>query len=43
MNQLFDSIRRRLYTLADDTNLLPGHGPTTTVGAEKRSNPFVRA
>lgn len=35
------SIRTRLYTLPDGTVLLPGHGPPTTVGDEKRSNPFV--
>ena len=34
-------IRRDLYTLPDDTKIYPGHGPTTTVGEEKRSNPFV--
>ncbi|MEK6701235.1 MAG: MBL fold metallo-hydrolase [Planctomycetota bacterium] len=37
------SIRTRLYTLPDDTIVYPGHGPTTTIGREKRSNPFVRA
>jgi hydroxyacylglutathione hydrolase len=35
-------IRSKLYTLPDDTLVLPGHGPTTTVGREKRTNPFVR-
>jgi glyoxylase-like metal-dependent hydrolase (beta-lactamase superfamily II) len=40
---LFRSIQERLYTLPDDTRVLPGHGPETTIGAEKRSNPFVRA
>lgn len=39
---LAQSIRTRLYTLPDDTVLLPGHGPRTTIGAEKRYNPFVR-
>jgi len=29
--------------LPDETILLPGHGPATTVGEEKRSNPFVGA
>jgi len=37
------SIREQLYTLPDDTLALPGHGPTTTIGDEKTSNPFVRA
>jgi len=36
-------IRSRLYTLPDDTLVLPGHGPTTTIGREKRENPFVAA
>lgn len=40
---LADSIRSKLYTLPDDTLLLPGHGPSTTVGEEKRHNPFVPA
>jgi glyoxylase-like metal-dependent hydrolase (beta-lactamase superfamily II) len=37
------SIRKRLYTLPDETTVYPGHGPKTTVGREKRSNPYVRA
>lgn len=40
---LLESIRSRLYTLPDETVVLPGHGPSTTIGREKRSNPFVRA
>lgn len=40
---LRSSIRRRIYTLPADVRVLPGHGPTTTVGAEMRSNPFVAA
>jgi glyoxylase-like metal-dependent hydrolase (beta-lactamase superfamily II) len=40
--QLADGIRRRLYDLPDDTLVLPGHGPETTTGEEKASNPFVR-
>jgi hydroxyacylglutathione hydrolase len=40
--QLFASIKRRLYTLPDETVVLPGHGPKTTIGNEKRTNPFVR-
>jgi predicted dehydrogenase len=34
-------IRSRLYTLPDGTLVLPGHGPSTTVGHERRHNPFV--
>jgi hydroxyacylglutathione hydrolase len=37
------SIRTRLYSLPDETVALPGHGPETLIGREKRSNPFVRA
>ena len=40
---LAKSIREQLYTLPDETIVLPGHGPTTTIGREKISNPFVRA
>jgi glyoxylase-like metal-dependent hydrolase (beta-lactamase superfamily II) len=43
MDQLASGIREKLYTLADDTVVYPGHGPVTTVGHEKRSNPFVPA
>ncbi|HPF60484.1 MAG: MBL fold metallo-hydrolase [Gemmatimonadetes bacterium] len=39
---LLESIRRELLTLPDETRVLPGHGPETTVGAERRSNPFLR-
>ncbi len=37
------SIRERLYTRDLDTVVIPGHGPTTTLGDEARANPFVRA
>ena len=36
------SIRSQLYTLPDDTRVITGHGPETTIGREKASNPFVR-
>ncbi|HEX9580599.1 MAG TPA: MBL fold metallo-hydrolase [Gemmatimonadales bacterium] len=38
---LLHSIRTRLLTLPDDTVLYPGHGPETTVGRERASNPFL--
>jgi glyoxylase-like metal-dependent hydrolase (beta-lactamase superfamily II) len=38
---LIEGIRSRLFTLPDDTMLLSGHGPATTVGREKQFNPFV--
>lgn len=40
--QLAAGIRKHLYSLPNDTMVLPGHGPETTVGREKRSNPFVK-
>jgi glyoxylase-like metal-dependent hydrolase (beta-lactamase superfamily II) len=39
--QLFSGIRKKLFSLPDRTLIFPGHGPWTTVGAERRSNPFV--
>ncbi|MDZ4658800.1 MAG: MBL fold metallo-hydrolase [Bythopirellula sp.] len=35
------SIHEKLFVLPDETIVLPGHGPQTTVGEEKRTNPFV--
>jgi hydroxyacylglutathione hydrolase len=40
--QIIDSIESRLLQLPEDTKVLPGHGPGTTIAAEKRSNPFLR-
>jgi glyoxylase-like metal-dependent hydrolase (beta-lactamase superfamily II) len=39
--QLVLGIRSKLFTLPDETILLPGHGEPTTVGEEKRGNPFA--
>jgi hydroxyacylglutathione hydrolase len=39
--QLLSGIRAKLFSLPDGTLILPGHGPPTTVGAERRSNPYV--
>jgi len=38
---LIASIRGRLWPLGDDVTFLPGHGPVSTFGEERRSNPFV--
>ncbi len=39
--QLIDSIKSKLMSLPDDTIVYPGHGPPTTIGEEKRGNPFL--
>lgn len=41
MEQLTAGIRSRVFDLPDDTALLPGHGSATTVGIEKRTNPYL--
>lgn len=41
--QLMESIRREILPLDDEVVILSGHGPETSVGAERRSNPFVLA
>ena len=39
--QLLDAIRERLWPMGDDTVFIPGHGPESTLGHERKSNPFV--
>jgi glyoxylase-like metal-dependent hydrolase (beta-lactamase superfamily II) len=41
MQTLVDSIRRELWSLDDDYEFIAGHGPNSTIGYEKRTNPFV--
>lgn len=41
METLQKGIRAKLYPLPDDTIVYPGHGPVTTIGNEKKTNPFV--
>jgi hydroxyacylglutathione hydrolase len=36
------SIKQKLYTLPEHVRVYPGHGPDTTIGRERRSNPYVR-
>jgi len=38
---LFRGIKSKLFPLGDDIVVLPGHGPSTTIGRERRTNPFV--
>jgi glyoxylase-like metal-dependent hydrolase (beta-lactamase superfamily II) len=39
---LLRMIREKVYPFGDDCLILPGHGPETTVGLERRSNPFLQ-
>ena len=41
--QLIDSIETRLMHLPDQTKVIPGHGPATTIGLERERNPFLHA
>jgi len=41
-DQIIDSIESRLLQLPEETKVLPGHGPATTIAAEHKSNPFLR-
>jgi glyoxylase-like metal-dependent hydrolase (beta-lactamase superfamily II) len=40
-NTLIASIRERLWPMGDETVFIPGHGPESSFGAERRSNPYV--
>jgi len=39
--EIIESIRRKLLTLPDEVVVVPGHGPLTTIGAERATNPFL--
>jgi glyoxylase-like metal-dependent hydrolase (beta-lactamase superfamily II) len=41
-DQIIASLRTRLLALPDETRVLPGHGPGTTIGEERRLNPFLK-
>jgi glyoxylase-like metal-dependent hydrolase (beta-lactamase superfamily II) len=40
--QIIHSIQARLLILPDETKVVPGHGPATTIGTERRTNPFLK-
>ena len=42
-SELLDSIKKKLLHLADDTVIYPGHGPSSTIGNEKKHNPFLKS
>ncbi|HLR76066.1 MAG TPA: MBL fold metallo-hydrolase, partial [Balneolaceae bacterium] len=42
LKQLKKSIKEKIYTLPDNTVVYSGHGPATTIGHEKKANPFIR-
>ncbi len=41
-DKIISSLQEKLLTLPDETVVVPGHGPLTTIGAERDSNPFLR-
>lgn len=41
-DQLISGIKEKLWPLPEETHVLPGHGPTTTIGHEKATNPFLK-
>jgi hydroxyacylglutathione hydrolase len=42
MESLIKAVKEKILTLPDDTKVYPGHGPSTTVGAEKKFNPYLK-
>jgi len=41
IDQLITEIRKKIFPLGDDVTVLPGHGPPTKIGIERRTNPFL--
>ncbi len=42
-DQILESIHARLLNLPDETRVIPGHGPFTSIGSERKSNPFLHS
>src|SRR6516225_412839 len=42
MEQILDTLRGKLMELPEETVVHPGHGPATTIGEERQSNPFLK-
>jgi glyoxylase-like metal-dependent hydrolase (beta-lactamase superfamily II) len=42
MEQILESLRAKLLELPDETKVFPGHGPTTSIGQERQTNPFLK-
>jgi hydroxyacylglutathione hydrolase len=40
-SRMLSSLQNKVMTLPDDTVVLPGHGPTTTIGRERATNPYL--
>jgi glyoxylase-like metal-dependent hydrolase (beta-lactamase superfamily II) len=40
---LFAGIKQKIFPLGDNVTVLPGHGPPTKIGTERRTNPFLSA
>jgi len=41
MRKIINSLHEKVLTLPDETVVVPGHGPLTTIGEERESNPFL--
>ena len=41
LDLLIEGIRKKIFPLGDDVTVLPGHGPPTTIGQERLTNPFI--
>jgi hydroxyacylglutathione hydrolase len=39
---LLEGIRKKLFPLGDNVTVLPGHGPPTKIGTERKTNPFLK-